>query len=153
MSPGQKVSLNLSIQRLEERIHASRITAWDKCPAPLAMVVFTSFIHNYSHHGIHRQKISFVSAVLWCSSTCVASSSSSVWKKLLIPCDCTEECQLRGMMGGGGESSIGPKAKPCGVPLITYILSTPPSYFIYAFHLFFKEALNRPGSILLNMPL
>lgn len=72
---------------------------------------------------------------LWCSSTCVASSSSSVWKKLLILCDCTEECQLRGMIGG--EISIGPKAKPCGVPLITYILSTPPSYFIYAFHLFF----------------
>ncbi len=37
---------------------------------------------------------------LSCSSTCVASSSSSVWKKLLILCDCTEECQLRERMGG-----------------------------------------------------
>lgn len=37
----------------------------------------------------------------------------------------------------GGESSTGPKAKPCGIPLLTYRLSTPPSYFIYAVHTFF----------------
>lgn len=68
-----------------------------KSPAPLGLVVFRFFIHNCSHHGIHD--LFRESSLSW-SSTCVASSSSSVWKKLLILCDCTEECQLRGMMGG-----------------------------------------------------
>ncbi len=58
MSPGQKVSLNLSIHvtggansRLE------KFQPGKKCTAPLAMVVFTSFIHNYSHYGIHGRSM------------------------------------------------------------------------------------------------
>lgn len=131
LSPGQKVSLNLSIHELDERIHALRRKEKNQpvknAQLRFGMVVFASFIRNCSHHGIHG-----------CSSSIMLFYMCGILLLILRVKEAVDSLRLHGGVSvarndWGAKSSIGPMTKPCGIPLITYRLSRLLCYYVLLF--------------------